>query len=602
MRKESISAKYIASMITALAGCFLTRIFWIVMFGVIVGLQSAEAQQRTIINPSFEANNPTGNPGFEFFANAVVPGWDSSNGTVELWDSGFNGVASFAGAVHAEINSTAVGALYQNVCFTNGEPLRWSFAHRARTGASNPQTATFEIASPSGALIQTVATQATTVAQGWRVNSNSTGSVLYTGPTGVQRLQFRAIDPGSVGNFVDDIRILLAPYVEFDSTAGSQIENAVTNALASTLVVSGNFDTATTLALSVTGGTATLGTDYITPTGTANFSVTIPAGNYNNQSFATGVLLIGDQLIEGDETVILTVGAGTGYTLASTSACGTVGRTSISSTIIDDDLNLITTKTANVSSAANGTNVTFSVQVRNAGPIAGTNVSLIESLPAGMALISATPSAGTFTNPNWTIPSLAVGATATLTVVAQVNATTAGGSSLVNSVTAARGAIQGDPTTVGDDLTETITVPNAPAMTILKTSSPASYSTVGTVLTFSIAVTNSGNVVYPSAPAITDALVTSAGGSVTCPSGPVAIRTTITCTANYSVTQADVDAGQITNIASGAITLGGTQVTATDDVIVPGPAPAPALTLDKTITAGSPPLMMLTPAPSSRLT
>ena len=409
---------------------------------------------------------------------------------------------------------------------------------------------------------------------------------MYTGPTGVQRLQFRALDPGSVGNFIDDIRILLAPYVEFGSVNGSQIENAVTNSLASTLVVSRNFATATTLALSVTGGTATLGTDYTTPTGTANFSVTIPAGNYNNQSFATGVLLVGDQLIEGDETVVITVGAGTGYALASTSACGSVGRTSSISTIIDDDLNLITTKTANVSSAANGANVTFSVVVRNAGPIAGTSVSLIESLPAGMTLISATPSAGTYTNPNWTIPSLAVGASATLTVVAQVNATTAGGSSLVNSVTAERGAIQGDPTTVGDDLTETITVPIAPAMTILTTSSPASYSTVGTALTFFIAVTNSGNVVYPSAPAITDALVTSAGGSVTCPSRLVAIGATITCTANYSVTQANVNAGQITNVASGAIALGGTQVTATNDVIVPGPAPA--LTLDKTITAGSP--------------
>ena len=232
---------------------------------------------------------------------------------------------------------------------------------------------------------------------------------MYTGPTGVQRLQFRALDPGSVGNFIDDIRILIAPYVEFGSVNGSQIENAVTNSLASTLVVSRNFATATTLALSGTGGTATQGTDYITPTGTANFSVTIPAGNYNNQSFATGVLLVGDQLIEGDETVVITVGAGTGYALASTSACGSVGRTSSISTIIDDDLNLITTKTANVSSAANGANVTFSVVVRNAGPIAGTSVSLIESLPAGMTLISATPSAGTYTSPNWTIPSLAVG-------------------------------------------------------------------------------------------------------------------------------------------------------------------------------------------------
>ena len=84
MRKESIAAKHIASKITALAGCFLTRIFCMALFGVIAGLQPSEAQQRTIVNPSFEANNPAGNPGFQFFGNAVVPGWDSTNGSVEL--------------------------------------------------------------------------------------------------------------------------------------------------------------------------------------------------------------------------------------------------------------------------------------------------------------------------------------------------------------------------------------------------------------------------------------------------------------------------------------------------------------------------------------
>ena len=86
MRKESIAAKHLTSNLTAFAGCFLTRICWLVLLGVFAGLQPAAAQQRTIVNPSFESNNPNGNPGFQFFANAVVPGWDSTNGTVELWD------------------------------------------------------------------------------------------------------------------------------------------------------------------------------------------------------------------------------------------------------------------------------------------------------------------------------------------------------------------------------------------------------------------------------------------------------------------------------------------------------------------------------------
>jgi large repetitive protein len=587
MRKESVAAITNGKKNVALAGRFFMLGLFALLFCATLFAQAADAQQRSIVNPSFEANNPSGNPGFQFFANNVVPGWDSTNGTVELWDSGFNGVTSYAGAVHAEINSTAVGALYQNVCFTNGEPLRWSFAHRARSGAANPQTAVYEIANSSGVLIQTLATQVTTLAQGWQVNSNNTGLVTYTGPTGLQRLQFRAIDPGSVGNFIDDIQIFLSPYIEFNATTVSQLENFAPSALPANIVLSGTFPSATTLALTITGGTATLGTDYVTPTGTANFTVTIPAGTYSNQAFASGILLRGDRVIEGNETITFSVAGGTGYALASTTVCGAPPVTSVTATIIDDDLNLITTKTANVSTAANGTNVTFSVQVRNTGPLTGTNVALTESLPAGMTLMSATQSTGSYVNPVWTIPSLASGATATLTVVAQVNANTAGSSALINSVTAAQGD-QGDTTTAGDDLTETITVPNAPAMTVLKTSSPASFSTVGTALTFNIAVTNSGNVVYPAAPTITDAFVAAAGGSVTCPSGPVAIGATINCTANYTVTQADVNAGKITNVASGAITLGGTPISASDDVVVPGPAPVPAITLVKSITAGSP--------------
>lgn len=587
MGKESFAAQKSYAKIVARSVRLFVFFVVTLLFAAALTPQNAQAQQRSVVNPSFESNNPSGNPGFQFFANNVVPGWDSTNGTVELWDSGFNGVTSFAGAVHAEINSTAVGALYQSICFTNGERLGWSFAHRARSGAANPQTAVYEIASSSGVLIQTLATQATTLAQGWRVNSNNTGLVTYTGPTGLQRLQFRALDPGSLGNFIDDIRIFLSPYVEFRASPVSQTENFAPSLLTPNIVISGDFPSPITAVLTITGGTATLGTDYTTPTGTANFTVTIPAGSYNNQAFSSGIRLIGDRVIEGNETIIMSVGAGPGYTLASTATCGAAPNTSTTANIIDDDLNLITTKTANVSTAANGTNVTFSVQVRNSGPLVGTNISLTESLPAGMTLISATPSTGSFANPVWTIPTLASGGSATLTVVAQINANTPGNSVLVNSVTAARGD-QGDPNTVGDDLTETITVPLAPAMTILKTSSPASYSTAGTALTFSIAVTNSGNVVYPNAPSISDPLVTSAGGSVICPAGPVAIGATIICTASYTVTQADVNAGRITNVASGEITLGGTLVAATDDVIVPGPAPAPAITLDKTITVGSP--------------
>ena len=63
------------------------------------------------------------------------------------------------------------------------------------------------------------------------------------------------------------------------------------------------------------------------------------------------------------------------------------------------------------------------LQRSNAGPSAATGVSVSDILSSGYTLVSATPSTGTWTAPNWTIGNLANGANATLTIVATVNAT-----------------------------------------------------------------------------------------------------------------------------------------------------------------------------------
>lgn len=136
----------------------------------------AQAQQRSIINTGFEQNNPAGAgaPSYQIMPASAVPGWQSTTGFIELWDSGFNGVNAHAGAVFAEMNANDPGALYQNVCFTKGETIGWSFAHRARSGGAATQVANFEIASSTGVVLQQLASQATTVPEGWRVNSGTT--------------------------------------------------------------------------------------------------------------------------------------------------------------------------------------------------------------------------------------------------------------------------------------------------------------------------------------------------------------------------------------------------------------------------------------------
>ncbi len=72
-----------------------------------------------------------------------------------------------------------------------------------------------------------------------------------------------------------------------------------------------------------------------------------------------------------------------------------------------------------------GAKVTFTIAAANLGPNNATGVQVRDLLPAGLAFVSATPSQGSYTPGTgvWIIGNLAVGATATLRIVATVNGT-----------------------------------------------------------------------------------------------------------------------------------------------------------------------------------
>jgi large repetitive protein len=83
------------------------------------------------------------------------------------------------------------------------------------------------------------------------------------------------------------------------------------------------------------------------------------------------------------------------------------------------DLRLSKRVSTNAPTVANP-NVAFTVEVFNAGPDTATNVQVRDALPAGVNLLSSTPAAPDFAASVWTIPSLAAGARATLTINAAV--------------------------------------------------------------------------------------------------------------------------------------------------------------------------------------
>jgi hypothetical protein len=88
-------------------------------------------------------------------------------------------------------------------------------------------------------------------------------------------------------------------------------------------------------------------------------------------------------------------------------------------------------------------------------------------------------------------------------------------------------------------------VDEAPSLSLQKSALPTTYSTVGTVISYSYLITNTGNVTIQGPITVTDDKAT-----VTCPSGDLASGATMTCTATYTITQSDLDNGSVTNTAT----------------------------------------------------
>jgi hypothetical protein len=152
---------------------------------------------------------------------------------------------------------------------------------------------------------------------------------------------------------------------------------------------------------------------------------------------------------------------------------------------------------------------------------------------------------------------------------------------VINAATAAGQPLTGPPVT--DTSSATVSAVQNPAITIIKTAEPTTYTTAGQVISYTYNVVNIGNVTLHGI-TVTDNRL----GAISCPPDTLAPGALATCTATHTTTPADVGAGVIDNTADVAgLSPTEQRVTASDTVQVHGPQPERAIVVTKTANAAS---------------
>ncbi|MBO1740594.1 DUF11 domain-containing protein [Leifsonia sp. TF02-11] len=233
------------------------------------------------------------------------------------------------------------------------------------------------------------------------------------------------------------------------------------------------------------------------------------------------------------------------------------------------------TKTANPTTVtAAGDTVTYTFHVTNTGNVPIDRVAIREGAFSGTGSLSPI---------TCTASTLAPAVSADCTATYQATQADIDAGRITNDATATGDDPAGDSVTspVAD---ATVTAAPAPALALTKSVSPTSAATAGQTVTYSFLIENTGNVTITK-PAAAEVTFTGTGTPpvIDCPTGvSLAPGDSTICTAPYTLTQADVDAGHVDNtaVATGSDTGTGTVTSNDSSVTLPVP-PAPALTLAK---------------------
>ncbi len=207
----------------------------------------------------------------------------------------------------------------------------------------------------------------------------------------------------------------------------------------------------------------------------------------------------------------------------------------------------------------------YQFKITNNGNVALTDISVSDAtfnIPVDCAFTSLAPTTST---------------TCIATSFHTVTLAEADAGQVVNNATAT-GTYAEIPYTATDTLTTPIQ--QNPSLTLTKSADQNSYSNVGQVITYTYTIKNSGNVTLAGPFNVSDNII---GTINPCGAGPLSPGATTTCQASHTITQYDLDLGELTNIATGHTVFSGNPVTSNEAGVTLLPVLNRAYTIVKTV-------------------
>ena len=165
------------------------------------------------------------------------------------------------------------------------------------------------------------------------------------------------------------------------------------------------------------------------------------------------------------------------------------------STLVDPIADLAITKSDSPDPVSSGNQLTYTLDIQNAGPSGATGVTVTDTLPSGVTYDSATPSQGTCSHSSGTVTcnlgSVANGGNASVSIIV----TPSSGTSITNQASVS--AATADPALVNNASSATTTVDPVADLSLTKSDSPDPVLS-GDELTYTLDVHNAGPASAPS--------------------------------------------------------------------------------------------------------